>query len=247
MGKFRKALAKRSPAILTGIGLGGIILTAIFAGSDTLKAKKLLDKRKEELKVEKLPKKEIVKTAWKCYIPTAISAFASGACILGASKINHKRNAALAAAYSLSETALMDYKSKVLETVGEKKEQIIEESVAKEKLSRIPLDRNEIYFTNKGDTLFLDALSGRYFKHDIQQLHKIENELNKRLRDEMYISLNEFYYEVGLPTIRLGDDIGWNIDKGYIDFQLCAQLTEDEQPCVVLDYLVGPRWDYKSA
>lgn len=244
---MRTAIAKHSPEILTGIGVTGIFATAIFAGSDTIKAKEIIDKEKEKRKVEKLPVKETVKLTWKCYIRTAISGVTSAACIIGASKINHKRNAALAAAYSLSEMTLRDYKSKVIETVGEKKEQAIEDKVAQEKISRVPKDSNEVYFTNKGDTLCFDSVSGRYFKHDIEKLRKIENDLNKRLRDEMYISLNEFYYEIGLPSIKIGDDIGWNIDRGYIDFNLSAQLTDTDQPCVVIDYLVGPRWDFKSA
>ena len=40
------------------------------------------------------------------------------------------------------------------------------------------------------------------------------------IRDRMYISLNDFYYEIGLDNIKLGDELGWNIDDGYIDLSL---------------------------
>ena len=62
----------------------------------------------------------------------------------------------------------------------------------------------------------------------------------------MYVSLNDFYYEIGLPSIKLGDDIGWNIDNGYIDLHFSSQLAEDGRPCLVIDYLYGPRYDYRN-
>jgi hypothetical protein len=64
------------------------------------------------------------------------------------------------------------------------------------------------------------------------------------MRDEMYISLNEFYYEIGLNPISIGDDIGWNIDRGYIELNFSSQLTDDGNPCLVIDYQVAPRYEY---
>ena len=64
------------------------------------------------------------------------------------------------------------------------------------------------------------------------------------MRDEMYISLNEFYYEIGLNPISIGDDLGWNIDHGYIELSFSSQLTDDGNPCLVIDYQVTPRYEY---
>lgn len=64
---------------------------------------------------------EVVKAAWKPYIPAAITGSLSVACLVGASRVNFKRNAALATAYTLSEKVLKDYKDSVVETIGEKK------------------------------------------------------------------------------------------------------------------------------
>lgn len=65
------------------------------------------------------------------------------------------------------------------------------------------------------------------------------------MRDDMYISLNDFYYEIGLRGISIGDDIGWDIDRGYIDLDFSSQLAEDGVPCLVIDYGVAPRYGYK--
>ena len=106
----------------------------------------------------------MIKAAFKCYIPSAVITTLSVGCIIAASNINHKRNAALATAYSLSESALKLYQEKVIETVGEKKEQQIRDEVAKEQIARNPVSKNEVIVTSSGNTLCYDVLSGRYFK-----------------------------------------------------------------------------------
>lgn len=141
---------------------------------------------------------------------------------------------------------MRDYQKKVVETIGEKKEQTVRDAVAKERLEKNPVENKEVIVTAKGDTLCFDAVSGRYFKSDIDKLKKAENELNRQMRDEMYISLNDFYYEVGLEPIKLGDDLGWNIDNGYIDLRFSSQLATDGTPCLVIDYGYGPRYDFRN-
>ena len=59
---------------------------------------------------------------------------------------------------------------------------------------------------------------------------------------ESFISLNEFYNELGLSNIKLGEEMGWHIDKGMIDISFSAQLTDNEEPCLVLNYELTPRF-----
>jgi hypothetical protein len=97
--------------------------------------------------------------------------------------------------------------------------------------------------TGSGDTNCYDAISGRKFKSSIEKLEKAANKLNRQMRDEMFISLNQFYGEIGLPDIKIGDELGWDIDKdGYIDLDFSAQLDEDGTPYLVLDYRVVPQY-----
>lgn len=242
----KNATIKHSPEILTGIGIAGMITTTVMAVRATPKALILIEEEKKSTKTDHLQPMEVVKTTWKCYIPAAVTGTMSVVCLVGASSVNAKRNAALTAAYTLSESTLRDYQKKVIETIGEKKEQTVRDAVAKERLEKNPVERNEVIITAKGDTLCYDTVSGRYFKSDIDKLKKIENELNRTMRDEMYISLNDFYYEIGLDSIKLGDDLGWNINDGYIDLDFSSQLATDGTPCLVIDYGYGPRYDYRS-
>lgn len=241
---LKTAIKKHSPEILTGIGIAGMITTTVMAVRATPKALILIEERKEEIGAEKLEAMDMVKTAWACYIPAAITGTLSVACLIGASSVNARRNAALATAYTLSESALKDYQGKVIEMFGEKKNEAVKDAVAKDKIEKNPVVTREIIITEKGNTLCYDAISGRYFKSDIDKLKKAAGVLNRQMLDDMYVSLNDFYYEIGLDNVKLGDELGWNVDSGYIDLSFSSQLASDGTPCLVIDYNVAPRYDY---
>ncbi|MDE8707678.1 DUF6353 family protein, partial [[Ruminococcus] torques] len=95
-----------------------------------------------------------------------------------------RRNAALATAYTLSESALNDYQEKVIEMFGEKKNEAVKDAIAKDKVEKNPVVTREVIITEKGNTLCYDAVSGRYFKGDIEKFKKAECELNRQMRDE---------------------------------------------------------------
>ena len=243
---LKTAIKKHSPEILTGIGITGMITTTVMAVRATPKALILIEERKEEIGAEKLEAMDMVKTTWACYIPAAITGTLSVACLIGASSVNARRNAALATAYTLSESALKDYQGKVIEMFGEKKNEAVKDAVAKDKVEKNPVVTREVIITEKGNTLCYDAISGRYFKSDIEKIKKAECELNRQMLDDMYVSLNDFYYEIGLDSVKLGDELGWNVDSGYIDLSFSSQFASDGTPCLVIDYSVAPRYDYRN-
>ena len=240
----RAAMKKHSPEILTGIGIAGMITTTVMAVRATPKALVLIEDKKDELGTDELTKMETVKAAWPCYIPSALVGTASVLCLVGASSTNLRRNAALATAYTLSETTLKEYQEKVVETIGEKKERDIREQVAKEKLLKNPV-REVILTTKGGHTKCYDAITDRYFESDRDTINRAVNELNRQMRDEMYVTLNDFYYEIGLDGTKMGDMLGWNIDKGYIEIDFSSHLDANGTPCLVIDYQVAPVYDYR--
>lgn len=242
---IRKFASKRSPEILTGIGIAGMITTTILAVRATPKALELIEEKKEEESIDELSSFEVVKVAWKPYIPAMVTCVASTACLIGASSVNTKRNAALATAYKLSETALSEYRDKVVETIGEKKERIVRDKVAEERVKKNPVSKNEVIITGNGKTLCFDPISGRYFMCSIETIKKAENTLNKQMLHDIsgYVSLNEFYDELGLDHTSVGNDLGWNTNQ-LIDIDFSSQLNDNGEPSVVLDYLVAPKCDY---
>lgn len=241
----RQFANKHSPEILTGIGIAGMITTTVLAVRATPKALELLEEKKNEDWVDELSPLEVVKTAWKPYVPAAVTGVASVACLIGASSVNAKRNAALATAYKLSETALTEYREKVIETIGEKKEKTVRDKVAEERVKKNPVSKSEVIVTKNGTTLCFDPISARYFKSSIDKIKRAENELNKQMLHDIsgYVSLNEFYDELGLDHTSVGDDLGWNVDR-LIDISFSSQLNDNGEPSVVLDYLVAPKYDF---
>lgn len=237
-------LGKHSPEILTGIGIAGMVTTTVLAVKATPKALNLIEEKKLSLNVEDLTVMETVKAAWKPYIPSALICVASASCLIGASAVNAKRNAALATAYAISERTLIRYRDKVIDSIGDKKEKEIREKVAQDEVNNKPVSNSQVFVTSKGDTLCMDSISGRYFKSDIDKIRKIVNELNRQMLHQNYISLDEFYYELGLEPTKNASRLGWNLDDGLIELDFSACLTEDEKPCVYVDYLVSPRYEF---
>ena len=233
---------KHSPEILIGMGIAGAASSVIFAVKATPKAMILLEEKRQELGVEKLEAKEIIKNAAPVYIPTAVSFGVSVACIVGASSVNARRNAALTAAYTLSESTLRTYRDKVLETVGEDKEREIRQKAAIEQQQRTPEPQTLVVSSAAGQLKCFDSLSGRYFVSTKNEIDKAVNEFNRQLRDDMRISLNDWYDLIGLDTNKLGDMLGWDIERGYVETCYASRLDEDGLPCLVVNYVEPPHY-----
>ena len=242
-----RVLTKYSPGILTGIGIAGMIGATFMAVKATPKALYLIEAKKEEAEVEELAPVETIKTCWKCYIPATLTSVLSAVCLIGASTVSAKRNAALATAYSISEAALREYQEKVVEVVGEKKEKAVRDAVAKNQIERDPVTKSEVVIIDSNsNTLCYEPLSGRYFKSTIDKIKKAEIKLDRQMIQEMYVSLNDFYWEIGLDGTDLGDKMGWNLSKGYMDLSFSSQLADDGTPCAVIVYGIPPVYDYQN-
>ena len=256
-------LTKNAPTILTVTGITAMASSTYWAVKATPKALAL----KEKAEVEKnkkagtfkgdkvndwvpLTKVEIVQTCWRCYAPAFITGVLGAACLIGANSMNLRKNAALAAAYALSETNFKEYREKTLEEVGEKKEEKIRNAVAEEKITKNPVNTSTVLETGNGDTLCYDAICGRYFKSSIEKLKSALNELNMELVQDGYVSLNQYYDLIGLPDGALGDDLGWSINDHHatVQLDLSAQLTKDEAqtPCMVVSFKYGPIYNYDA-
>lgn len=208
----KRGFGKRSPEILLGIGIASGITATVLAVKATPKALELLtekryekygDTLKEDDSYDDMPELkpvEVVKATWKCYIPAVISGAASIACLLGSHSVNAKRNAALATAYKLSETALNEYREKVVEEIGEEKEKVIRDKVSQKHLDETPVSKNEVIITGTGKQLCYDGISGRYFESDIQTIRAAVNKINETMVYEMYAALNDFYNEIGFAS-----------------------------------------------
>lgn len=241
---------KRMPELCVGFGLaafGGAIVSAICG---TIKAKETVDEVKEDLHVDTLSKKEVVRLTWRNYIWTGVSVAVGTTLIILGDREHNKRNAALSVAYAGLETTLNAYKDKITEVVGEKKSQEIKEAVAQDILDNHPIIVDEVIPTGKGDTIIYDVLSGRYFRSSLNEVDRVINDLNQLFADlkEEFIPLNYLYEQLNIPRIALGDRLGWNYNDGHIrrykGDDSCFGTTTSGEPCKVMSFYVEPRFAY---
>ena len=235
-------MKKHEPGILVG---AGIVLIAAGIGTTvyyTIKATKIVEEAKKEQ--DQFTKKDTIKLTWKFYILPVISFGGGIACVLLSHSAHEKRAAAMGAAYALSEANYRNYREATQQIVGREKEEEIRKESTQKRMESAPIPTSQVIVCEKGNTLCFDPWSGRYFKSDRETIRRIVNDLNKRLINDMYISLNDFYYEVNLEETKAGEELGWSISRKMIDCNnlFDAGLSSDGTPCLVVNLNATPRY-----
>lgn len=239
---------KNSPALLTACSVVAMGSACVLTGIGTVKA---MEKAKEmERETDHVPSKmDYVKACWKCYIPAVATGTISAACAIGSQKINSSRVAAMAAAYTITDTALKEFKEKAVEVVGEKKVEQIEDKVAEKQIEKKPfstVDESLIPVLG-GTTLCFDSISARYFYSDHDYIMKRLNDFNHQLMLENYLTINDWYMVLGLEGIddKIGSNLCWRVDDGLLEIRITSKLANTGVPCMVINYQIAPRgWGY---
>lgn len=240
---LRVSLDKRTPEILLGFGIAGMAGAIIFAVKATPKAVQIIEaKEKEAGKKLKWHEKALV--AGPCYIPAAVSFIGSATCLIFSSKVQSKRMAAFATAYSLAEESLREYKAKTLEVLGEKKEQEIQDLVAKDSVDRNPVTKTDVIVTGNGKVLCYDKQFGRYFYSTKNKIENAVLDVNNQLLYHESCSLNDFYSLLDMESVKGGSDLGWCMRNGYLRLSYTSCLADDDTPCLVFTYNIAPIYDF---
>lgn len=256
----RKSCVKHSPQILIGVGIVSFGMAVIHAVKSTPRALEDIEEAKEEklndiLESDEdveiceedvvLTPVEVVKATWKTYLPTAIFFGAGIVSVCVANRIYISRITSLALSSQLAQEALREYRDKVTEVVGEKKEKDIRHKVNSDKYEGKVIKKEDIIRTGTGSTLCMDPLTGRPFESDIEVIRKAVNNINYVMINEGYASLNFFFQQIGLEGTELGAVLGWNLDRqGQLRINFDAIIVNEQDPCVVLDYSVLPEYHY---
>lgn len=233
-------LSKNSPLILTTLSVAGVCSTVITSSQDTIKAKNIIDKSRPK------NKKELIKSTWKCYIPTAISTTSTIACILGSHHCSSKQKNAIASAYALSQVTLQKYQEKVIERIGKNKARDIREEVDKEvaniksPVSVFQSQLTDAIDTGHGKTLFYDIPGELYFYSDMNYMDKQVNDLNREVRTEMYFDWNELRYRWGLPYKKYGSELIFDVDRP-LEVRYEPELMDNGQVRILVNYDLYPK------
>lgn len=235
-----KFVADNSPAILTGVGVTGVITTVILTGKATVKAERILRQDAFDNQGNVFFDHDIrdrARLTWRCYIPPAIATTTTVAAIVCANQIGTRRAAAVAAAYSLSEKAFAEYKDKVAEKLGVKQEQSVCDELAQDRVSANP--PQEVIVVGDGDVLCYDSMTGRYFQSNMERIRSAQNSINEILLNHMYASLDDFYNMIGLSSTAFTEEVGWNVDRP-LKIIFSTVIAEGGKPCLVVDYETVP-------
>lgn len=250
-----RVITSNSTTILTYLGVGGVITTAAIAVNDNVRAREILDRHvskknrgvyfgKRVLTADDLSFKEKAELTWTCYIPTAASVVLTSTCIIGAHKLNIKKQAALASLLGMSQEALREYRKQVAKQIGAKKAQRLDDMSVEEHVKDRPArERTEI--TGQGTTLFRDTLTEREFYSDIDKVKRVFHGLQHKLNRNGFVSVNDLYRGLNLRQCEIGDLVGWLDADGPINWRLTSVTVNDER-IQVIQYELSPKHVYKT-
>lgn len=142
----------------------------------------------------------------------------------------------MAAAYTLSEKAYSEYKEKVVEKLGEKKEKAYRDEVAQRRVDQDPVGKNKVHITGGGDVLCYDLYTGRYFQSSMETIKKAVNDVNFQVINNWGATLNDLYAGLGLSRTKIGEEVGWR--DSLLEMDYSTTMSDDDRPCICLDYKV---------
>lgn len=200
-----------------------------------------------------LTKTEKLLIAAKCYWLVALLFVLSSGSTIASVKFSNKQIQALAILASTSEAALARNEKAVEELLGKNKLEKVKMMANEEELkeNEPPFDDDLIERSSLGgNTLFFDPMCCRYFYGDITKIEHAINVANATLlRDVGYLSINEFYQELGLKGIEWGEYIGWDTNEngfGLIDVRLEYATDTHQRPIVILKCKTQPKHDWRN-
>ena len=224
--KGLRFFTKNSNVILTIVGATGVIATTVLAIKGTIKAVKLVEEK------QVVGAKEIVKTVWKCYIPTIGMVILTTTAILCNGKINAKKIAVLTSAYSGATEALKKVEEKMTEEIGPKKtDKILGAANTDIAQAQAPKDKNSIIATGHGTQLFWCASTGQWFYSDYNgvelanmKFKKVFDDIMKNWGQGEFVPVREAQEALGLPETDMSDYMGWHTDD-FLDSKYCPSLV----------------------
>lgn len=237
LGNVRMNVKEHSPIILSVAAGVGTLATAYLTNKAAFEASNIIGLREDAIPPSndfKERLKDRTKLVWKLYLPPAISAATTIACIIGANRIELKKTIAAQTAFAVSERVYSEYRNKVIEEYGERKDQSIRDNIADEHVKKTA-PGPDVLLTGPGNVLCCELYTGRYFASDMETLRKAQNELNARLLAHDYATFEDFYDMVGLANTSASSNLGWKSTK-LMGLIFSTVLTDDGRPCLAFEY-----------
>lgn len=244
---FARSLKRAAPIIFTGLSILGTIGTAILSARSAVKYKEITD----DWKLEEPDKKEKMIITAKTFAPAALIGLATILSTTGASYLNAKNVASISAGYAMLTKGYKDFEKKARSVIGEDKYREIKRAIG--------IDSAKIKEYKKADmadsdnVTFYEAFRDEFFERDKSTVIEAEYAVNRLMATQGYVSLNEFYEQLDLPPIDLGDQIGWSYGLGadlygyaWVDFEHYIFELEEGLEAIQILYPYPPDEHYKD-
>lgn len=246
LATLTNATKKYSPEILIVMGVAGFGMTIV----ETVKATKKVEKALNDIDIpEEASKKEEVwiktKTLAPIVTPPVVLGISSLGCFVGANRIQSARLAKATVVYELYEMTnkkFNDYKEAVIEEIGEKKEAKVRDRVAEKELEE---NKYEIPQPMTATNLFMESLTGQYFRSTREEVLQGVLRFQKALIVEDYLNVSEFFDYLEIEELHhtaLTDACGFNSEQG-IEVYFSVAKASNGEPCAVLEYRTLPVYD----
>jgi hypothetical protein len=253
-------LQTKSPGLLFGAGIVGVIGSTVLACRATLKMEEVLGEAKSKLDMAKglehadyseRDRQKDITTIYvqsgvkvlRAYGPAIIVGGLSIAALTSSHNILSRRNAALMSAYAAMEKGFAEYRARVVEKYGEDEDrnmrygsrtEVVKEGKVTHQITRVGTDTPSIY------ARFFDEYSTSWSKepeYNLVFLTCQQNYANDLLRSRGHVFLNEVYDLLGIPRSEAGAVVGWILGVGddYIDFGVWDDRTNSR----VRDFVNG--------
>lgn len=247
VGRSALVLKKYSPEILTGVGIATGVAAGVMAVRATLKVEPVIETIKNDvsnvkerwLTTENSEKERSKDLAYvytkgsidliKLYGPSVSLGAASIACVIGAHGVMKKRNAAIVVAYNALEKTFTEYRGRVVEEIGEEREQVIRRGIRSEEVVDEETGKKKIvsHIDPNGVSQyakFFDEYSTQWSKqpeYNLLFLRAQQNYANDKLQAYGHLFLNDVYEALGLPHTKAGAICGWVVgpdSDNFVDF-----------------------------
>ena len=225
---------RNSTKILAGVAIVSEALGFWFMHKEAPIVRDRLDELDENAKWY-----EKVKVAGPVYLPAIGMLLLSSGSIIGGCVIGDRKLAAATALYSVTDAALRKTEAKLVEVLGDDKAQEVHKAVADDILKSDPVKVKEVALTGKGDVLFYEPLSGRYFRSSLDAVKNANVDFKAYVIKEIWGSANNWYDFLGIEKAKFGNYFGWNVDHN-LNAYFSEGHTTDGELCWVIRHINEP-------
>lgn len=181
-----------------------------------------------------------VKAAGPVYLPAIGMLMLSSGCMITSVAMGERKAAVMASLYSASEASLRRLEKKISEELEEGKAKKIRGAVAQEMLDEHEMNPMEVELTGKGNTLFLEPWTGKYFRSSLDAVKNDVADYNNFVSSQCWATFNDFCDYLGIRNAACGEFVGFNLDHKIIVSYVEGSEPNTKELCWVMHYFENP-------